>query len=115
MCFPTEPEGFPYHVWHRLVRQRKGVTAEVSASRPERRAWVVVRPQDRSRYLVWYYEVECDRYGEVLNSMDYDEPGMLLNSERIIVSAVEDLPQVLHRWVDDLSQFGDSAVSSAPI
>jgi hypothetical protein len=91
------------------------MSAELPGSDPRLRAWINVRPLDGSRYSVWYYEVEKSRYEEVLDSLDYDKPGMLLNSERVTVVGDEELRDTLLRRLDDLTKLTDPGLSSAPV
>ncbi len=115
MAIPHCPDDWPYHPWYRLVRRSLSVAAEVSASRPSRRAWVYVCPLPDSRYAVYYFEVEGDRYGEILETWDYDRPGMLLEEQRLVVTGEAELRVVLSRWLDDLSRLVDPGVSTFPI
>ncbi len=76
------------------------LAAEVHASRPDRRAWVSVRPLGGSEYDVVYFEVERQHIDEVIESWDYDE--FLLNRQELRVTGEDDLERTLAQWVDDL-------------
>lgn len=110
-----EEEGWPYHQWYRLTRRHLPLDAEVPASQANRRAWVSIRPMKDSRYLVTYFEIEAERYEEILETWDYDEPGMQLNGQQFYVTTLADLKKVLTRWLDDLSKLGDPGVGTSPI
>jgi hypothetical protein len=91
------------------------VDAEVPASQPNRRAWVRVDPLGDSRYRVSYFEVERDQYQEVCETWDYDEPGMLLNQQRLIVTGEAELKRALSQHLDDLTKLRDLGVGTSPI
>jgi hypothetical protein len=115
MEIPFCPEDWPHYQWFRLVRRGLPLDAEVPASQPSRRAWVAVYPRGDSRYRVCYYEVERDRYEEVRQTWDYDEPGMIVNRQALTVHSEAELKQVLDQWLDDLTKLRDPGVGTAPI
>src|SRR5215216_2308145 len=80
---PTEPEGFPYHQWYRLERRRMQCAAEIAASQPDRRAWVIVTPLTPGGFHVRYYEIERDRYEEACETWDWDLLGIVLDEVRV--------------------------------
>jgi hypothetical protein len=112
---PHCPDDWPYHQWYRLVRRGLPVDAEVAASQPDRRAWVRVYPLGESRYHVSYFEVPRDRYDEVYETMDFDQPGMLLNEQRLVVTGEAELAAALSQWLDDLSRLGEPGVGTSPV
>ena len=115
MSTPHCPEHWPYHQWFRLARRSLPVAAEERASQPHRRAWVWVRPLSDSRYHVWYFEAERDRYEEVRATWDYDRPGMLFNQQRLDIVGEAELKRALNQWLDDLTKLGDPGIGTYPI
>jgi hypothetical protein len=109
------PEGWPYHQWFRLFRRQQPVAAEIPGGSEGRRAWVLVRPQAEDEFFVHYFEVENDKYEIVLNTWDYDAPGLLLGEERVVVRGATELRVTLLRWLDDLSQLTDPGSTNIPI
>jgi hypothetical protein len=87
----------------------------VPASQHGRRAWVRVDPLGASKYVIAYFEVEADRYQDIYESWDYDQPGMLLNQQRLTVTGEAELKQALNRWLDDLAKLRDPALGTSPI
>ena len=115
MSVPSEPEGFPYHPWYRLARRRLSAAAEVPANQPDRRAWVRVTPRDESDgHIVTYYEVQRDRYEEACETWDWDLLGLELNKQQAEATDDVELMTVLRRWLPDLSELKDPALTGMP-
>src|SRR5689334_16497501 len=104
MAIPSEPDGFPYHQWYRLERRRLPMAAEVTASQPDRRAWVIVTPRSGAGFLIEYYEVERDRYQEACETWDWDILGIMLNEQKTEARDALELMMMLRPWLPDLSQ-----------
>lgn len=75
----------PYHTWYSLVRLRRFMAAEVEASRPDRRAWVVVAPFKADLYRFSRFEID-----RVLLDSGYDVgPPDIHYGERVVVTEDE--------------------------
>ena len=106
---------------------RLNLAAEVPASQPDRRAWILVHPLEppHDEYPVrgsegrhcGYRVLDSERAArlleEVCSTWDYDY--YLLNKETLQVANEAELEQVLARWLDDLEQLVQPYFCDCPI
>jgi hypothetical protein len=123
MSRPEPPDGWPYHPWHRLVRRRRPLGAEVPASVPGRRAWVSVAPADLGPlgggYQITCYEVdreECERARRLMEATGR-QPELAqvtrLDEKVLVAFSQEELRELLAYWLEDVERFGDPALDGS--
>jgi hypothetical protein len=96
--------GLPYHVWYRLTRRHMDLAAEVSPSRPDRRAWIAVYPLNDSKYNVKVVEVDEEILDRSVVSDSYLCDADAAYVDLISVHGEDELARVLTRWLPDLEQ-----------
>jgi hypothetical protein len=81
-----------------------GMAAEVSPSRPGRRAWIAVYPLGDSRYTVKIVEIDKEVLDRSVASDSYLWDADAVHLGLIAVHGEDELARVLTRWLPDLEQ-----------
>jgi hypothetical protein len=111
----------PLHIFKEL-REGRQVYAEIAASRPDLRAWVVATPsKDRFRDpkefpdRAWYYLVYKFEVKAYLVERDLDVAGEEEFEERYTVHSFAELDDILERMVGDPSRWQTVRESDCPL